>query len=201
LVDADPLAGGLDLLLGAEHIRGARWTELADVRGLVDPGALAESLPAVNGLRLLSGDRGGTEPPVEAMAALLAALRGLGSPVVVDLPHRPGAAAERAAGMCTGVVVVVLGEVRAAAAAARVAASAARCCDDVRVVVRVGPRSRLRPAEVSAAVGLPLLGVLQSDPAVAAAADRGDLARGAAGGLAGVAGDVIGWLDALVAAS
>ncbi len=58
LVDADPLGGGLDVLLGGETAEGLRWPAFAASRGRVGGGALEESLPELHSLRVLSWDRG-----------------------------------------------------------------------------------------------------------------------------------------------
>ncbi|GAA3299609.1 hypothetical protein GCM10020295_38230 [Streptomyces cinereospinus] len=58
LVDADPLGGGLDVLLGGETAEGLRWPAFAASRGRVGSGALEESLPQLHSLRVLSWDRG-----------------------------------------------------------------------------------------------------------------------------------------------
>jgi hypothetical protein len=50
LVDADPLGGGLDLALGRERSPGARWPELANLRGRLSSAALRESLPSLDGV-------------------------------------------------------------------------------------------------------------------------------------------------------
>lgn len=53
LVDADPLGGGLDVLLGGETTAGLRWPAFAASRGRVGGGALEESLPELHALRVL----------------------------------------------------------------------------------------------------------------------------------------------------
>ncbi|MFE7116698.1 septum site-determining protein Ssd, partial [Streptomyces sp. NPDC057654] len=89
LIDADPLGGGLDVLLGGERTEGLRWPAFARSRGRVGGGALEESLPELHSLRVLSWDRGdATVVRPEAMCAVLAAARRRGGTVVVDLPRR-----------------------------------------------------------------------------------------------------------------
>ena len=83
LIDADPLGGGLDLLIEAPEAAGIGW---ADVSGLGpdDGEALHDGLPAVDDVRLLAADdKSGPAP--EPLARVLTALRPLGSTVVVDL--------------------------------------------------------------------------------------------------------------------
>jgi secretion/DNA translocation related CpaE-like protein len=57
VVDADPLGGGIDLLLGGEDAAGLRWPDLAQTRGRVPAAALAEALPRMDELTVLSWDR------------------------------------------------------------------------------------------------------------------------------------------------
>lgn len=58
IVDADPLGGGIDLVVGGEGAAGLRWPDLAGTRGRVSSSALLEALPKADGLTVLSWDRG-----------------------------------------------------------------------------------------------------------------------------------------------
>ncbi len=139
LLDADPLGGGLDLVLGGEDQLGVRWPELADAHGRVNGAALRDALPAFDGLTVLSWDRGDLlSIPADAMLSVLGAGRRSFDLIVVDLPRRPDAAAEEALAQATHTLLVVPAEVRATAAAARVATALAEFTADIQVVVR-GP--------------------------------------------------------------
>lgn len=175
LIDADPLGGGIDLVLGGESAGGLRWPELAGTRGRVSGTALRDALPRVDELTVLSWDRGDAlSIPPEAMAALLAAAERGSDLVVVDLPRRADDAARCAMERAAVVLLVVPAEVRAAAAAARVATSAGLYCRDLRVVVR-GPAPAGLPAEaVADSLGLPLAGSIKAEPGLAAALERGE---------------------------
>lgn len=108
LVDADPLGGGIDLVLGAEDRPGLRWPDLTAARGRLPAGSLADALPTVGELVLLSWDRDGEATvPVPAMAALMDAAQRSSDLVVVDLPRRLDAAAQWALGRCERVLLVV----------------------------------------------------------------------------------------------
>src|SRR6185295_2350808 len=50
LIDADPLGGGLDLLLDAEREPGLRWPGLSTVRGRLQPALLRSELVQVDGI-------------------------------------------------------------------------------------------------------------------------------------------------------
>ncbi|MDG9726340.1 MULTISPECIES: septum site-determining protein Ssd [unclassified Streptomyces] len=159
LVDADPLGGGLDVLLGGETAEGLRWPAFAASRGRVGGGALEESLPELHSLRVLSWDRGErvTVPP-QAVRAVLAAARRGGGTVVVDLPRRiDDGVAEVLAQLDVGLLVVPA-ELRAVAAADRVATAVGMVLRDLRVAVRGPYASGLDDREVARLLGLPLAG-------------------------------------------
>jgi secretion/DNA translocation related CpaE-like protein len=174
LVDADPLGGGIDLVLGGEDVPGLRWPDLAGTRGRVAPAALCDSLPEVEALTVLSWDRGDLlDIPVEAMESVLAAaVRGVDL-VVVDLPRRPDAAAEVVLAVAQRTFLVVPAEVRAVASAGRVASAVGLLTPDLRVVVRGPAPSDLEPEVVAASVGLPFAGYCRAEPGLSAALDRG----------------------------
>ncbi|PZF79833.1 septum site-determining protein Ssd [Jiangella anatolica] len=175
LADLDPLGGGLDLVLGAEHVTGLRWPDLADSKGRLGARALQSELPGRHGLAVLSWDRGDllSLPPDAADAVLAAARRGCDL-VVLDLPRWPDPAAEHAIGLCASVLLVVPAEVRAVAAATRVAAGLTTLAADVRVVTRGPSISGLNGADVAMALGLPLGAHLEAEPRLSTQLDRGE---------------------------
>jgi secretion/DNA translocation related CpaE-like protein len=179
LVDADPLGGGLDLVVGHEGSAGLRWPDLAGTAGRVNPPALFDALPRVGQLWLLSWDRGDVlnVPPDAVDAAIDAGRRG-SDLVVIDLPRRPDEAALHALQAADAVYMVVPAEVRACAAAARVLTMVRQHTADLRCVVRGPAPAGLRSRDLAAALGLPLAGVLRPDPGLAAALDRGEAPAG-----------------------
>ncbi|GAA3386832.1 hypothetical protein GCM10020369_27010 [Cryptosporangium minutisporangium] len=112
LVDADPLGGGLDLLLGREDAAGLRWPDLVDTAGRMSPPALHDALPRVGELCVLSWDRGDVLTiPAEAAEAALEAGRRCSDVLVVDLPRRLDDAAVRALQAADLTLLVVPAEV------------------------------------------------------------------------------------------
>jgi secretion/DNA translocation related CpaE-like protein len=175
LVDADPLGGGLDLVLGWEQVDGLRWSALAEAGGRVDPPALLQALPHRGDLVLLSFARDGQAAvPAEAMTATLDAARRGRDVVVVDLPRQLDAAAMLALQAADRTLLIVPAELRATAAAARIAATVGPHCTDLSVVVRGPAPGRLKPREVARALHLPLAGTLRPEPAVCQALERGE---------------------------
>jgi secretion/DNA translocation related CpaE-like protein len=175
LVDADPLGGGIDLVLGAEREVGVRWSGLTGVRGRLPAGALHEALPAVGELTVLSWDgppdvrSGATEA---AMSALLTAARAGSDLVVVDLPRHLDEAARTALAAASQVLLVVPAELRACSAAARVLAGI-RDRVDIGLVVRRGA-GRLPDTVVAESLGLRLVGALRPEPGLADCLERGE---------------------------
>ena len=175
LVDADPLGGGIDLLLGWEAADGLRWPSLTETSGPVPPPALVDALPGRGDLSVLSCDRSDqVEVPLAAMATTLDAGRLGQHLVVVDLPRNLNDAATLAISMADLVLMVVPAEIRACAAAARVAARVAAHTEALSVVVRGPAPGRLRARDISRALGLPAVGTLRPEPEIARGIERGD---------------------------
>jgi secretion/DNA translocation related CpaE-like protein len=174
LVDADPLGGGVDLVLGGEDARGLRWSGLADTRGRVSAAALQEALPKLCDLSVLSFDRADPfELSESAMRAVLDAGCRVNDVVVVDLPRRlddPGRIVLDRADLT---LLVVPAEIRATAAAARVVAAAGMVAADMRVVVRGPSPSKLPAQTVAGCLGLPLAADLRAEPNIAVVLERG----------------------------
>ncbi|WP_447038248.1 septum site-determining protein Ssd [Streptomyces sp. DSM 118878] len=166
LVDADPLGGGLDVLLGGETADGLRWPAFAASRGRVGGEALEESLPELHALRVLSWDRGeAVAVAPEAVRAVVSAARRRGGVVVVDLPRRVDEPVAEALAQVDLGLLVVPPELRAVAGARRVASTAGLVLRDLRVVVGAGAgpggpsgRGGLDSEEVARLLGLPLAG-------------------------------------------
>jgi hypothetical protein len=84
LLDGCPLGGGLDVILGAEQESGVRWPDLYRLVGSADGRALLVRLPSVDGVRVLSFGRDGSEPAAEVADAVIAGLVAECAVVVVD---------------------------------------------------------------------------------------------------------------------
>ncbi|ARQ72369.1 septum site-determining protein Ssd [Streptomyces marincola] len=175
LIDADPLGGGLDMLLGGERTPGPRWPAFVSARGRLSGAALEDSLPLLHGVSLLSWDRADSASlPAEAMCTVLTAARRRGGVVVVDLPRSADPAAAEALAQLDLGLLVVPGELRAAAGAQRVVATAGALVRDLRIVARPAGGGGLAPAELARLLGLPLAGELPDEPGLPAAADAGE---------------------------
>jgi secretion/DNA translocation related CpaE-like protein len=174
LVDADDRGGGLDLLLGAEHVEGVRWPELAGLRGRVSGAALLAALPEVDGVHVLAAARESACPvPSEALSAVVEAVRAEGCPVVVDLPRSRTDAGPLLADADL-IVLVVPAQLRAACAARLVVDGSADGLGwpAARVVLRRVPGG-LDAREVADVVGRPVVAELPDDRTAPARADRG----------------------------
>ncbi|MCF6522575.1 septum site-determining protein Ssd [Streptomyces sp. JJ36] len=182
LIDADPLGGGLDVLLGGERTEGLRWPAFAESRGRVGGVALEESLPRLHDLSVLSWDRGDSVTiSGDAMRAVLTAARRRGGVVVVDLPRRMDEAVAEALAQIDVALLLVPAELRAVAAAHRIAARTRMVLRDLRAVVRPphgpygarGYRSGLDEQETARLLGLPLAGELPWEPGLLEGVEHG----------------------------
>ena len=174
VVDGDPLGGGIQVTMAAEHLPGHRWSDLTEVDGTVAGERLLEHLPQVDGCHMLSGGRAAraldrvVPEAVEdaAFDAVVDALERACGLVVLDWGHR------WRAGFGASVLVVP--------ASARGLADAEAWIGrydgaDLAGVVTRSRRSDYRVASALAQLlGMPLLGELTDDRRVVAAARAGE---------------------------
>jgi hypothetical protein len=151
LVDLDAVGGGVDVLLGIEHIAGARWSSVEVAGGAIDPAHLRDGLPRWGAAPVLAAD---AVPRERAVAPVLDAARVLGT-VVVDLGRVPNEARQAAIDACVLVIVVVPADLHGVAAARSLVCSLVGA--DVALVVRRGPLGADEVGELAAA---PVVGVL-----------------------------------------
>ncbi len=172
LVDLDPGRGGIEVLLGIEAQAGARWFDLAQVRGTLAAGDLDGLLPRWQGVEVLSTDRRDTAVDGEMLAAVWSGLLASGRTVVADLPGRAlvaGAMAEHPA--LAGEVLLLTGQDVLGVAGAVVVRGALG--GGARLVLRRRPHARVAPSEAARLLDLPLAGMVPGDRRVAEATDRG----------------------------
>lgn len=198
LVDCDQLAGGIDLLLGAEGDAGLRWPDLGVHGGRVSMSALSDALPdlrcGTGQLVMLSCGRDGPGPTPEGVSAVIDAGVRAGHTVVCDLPRELDAAGWRAVEKADLVAVVVPAEVRASAAAARIVERLRGRARRIGAVVR-GPSPEALPVDlVTDAVGIELLTQMRAEPKLAKDLERASFAPRPAGPLASGARAVLATL-------
>ena len=175
LVDLDPWAGGIDLLVGGETVPGVRWPDLALQGGRLNWSAVREALPRHRGISMLSGTRRGYELDAGAVDAVIDAGRRGGATVVCDLPRRLTDAAETALDSADLVVVISPCDVRACAATATIASVLTGINPNVGLVVRGPSPGGLRAEEVAAIATLPLLASMRPYPRLAEQLEHGGL--------------------------
>ncbi|NUW33593.1 chromosome partitioning protein [Nonomuraea sp. SMC257] len=175
LVDADPLGGGIDALLGHEETRGARWTDLVAREGRVSSTALQAALPAFGELSVLSFPRDEVRRiPAQAMRSVLEAGHRGFDLVVVDLPRHIDPAAAEALARASTTLLVVTADVRGVLAAARVLEETTRHAADVRAVIRPGV---LEEEVITASLHIPVAGRLPDQPRLTATLNHGELPK------------------------
>lgn len=171
LVDADPLSGGIDVLLGEEHAVGARWPGIAEREGRVSYAALQDALPTFGDLTVLSGHRGAPSAiPPEAMRAVLGAAHRGCDLIVVDLPRHITPAAAEALSRAAMTLLLVPSDVRGVLSAAQVLPELQKHTQCVRTVTRPGT---LTPDIITRSLDTPHLAFLPDQRNLADHLDRG----------------------------
>ncbi|WP_194904565.1 septum site-determining protein Ssd [Quadrisphaera sp. INWT6] len=208
LVDADPVGGGADLLLGVHDEPGLRWPDLLGAGPRLRAAALRDGLPRTStGLPVLAWSAGpGEEPwgtvppggavPADSAEAVVAAAARASDLVVVDLP-RTGRAVEPLLWQLDLLVVLVPAQLRAVTAAQALLPGLVGPAGDVRLVVSTRPGAPLAPDDVADALALPLLDHLGHGADVRAALGRGEPLPRPRGALARCARSVLRAVDAL----
>lgn len=174
LIDADPLSGGVELVLGCEDVDGLRWPQVASTHGRVSSAALRAALPKVGDLSVLSWDRG-CDVGVDAatMHSILSAGRRGSDLVVVDLPRHLDEPTSAALATCDLLLVVTTTDVRAVASAGRLLALLRTECAGIRLVVRSRTASDLDAETLSKTLQVPLLATIPTKRAVERSIDEG----------------------------
>jgi secretion/DNA translocation related CpaE-like protein len=202
LVDADPLGGGLDVLLGAEARPGLRWPDVVGLGEIPDLSSRMDQVCRLASLAVLSHGRGDPSAvPATTAERALEWARGAFSLVVVDLPRHRDDAAEVLFESADGLVVVVPATVRAVAAAAVFGRSLVGRDVAGGVAVRDPGGDRLHVHEVEAGLDLPVIATIRSEPTVAAAAIRGEPPVRRRGALIAASRAVLSLLDPPTAAA
>ncbi|QKT09861.1 septum site-determining protein Ssd [Rhodococcus sp. W8901] len=182
LLDADPMGGGVDLLLGLENAPGPRWSGLTVEGGQVSAEALHAALPSPRpGVGVLACDRGRAHvagPTPAAVTAVAEAGRRAGELVVCDIPRQASAASDSLLDIADIVVVVVPATVRAGLAAERVLARIAERNPNQGIVVRGPAPGGLRGADLSETLGVPLIAAMRPESHLDAMLERGGLDLG-----------------------
>lgn len=175
LLDADPLGGGLDLLVGAERAEGWRWPRLATAQGHI--GELKGQLPLVDGFDLLSMARGSDLEPywgAEPMKAVLASALRSYDLTVADLPRELSPPVREVLRRSTSTLLVVSATLRGVAAAQRMRVQLGEACTDLQLVVRRPRSGGIEPALVADGLDLPCLASVVEDPRLKICVERGE---------------------------
>jgi secretion/DNA translocation related CpaE-like protein len=173
LVDTDRRGGGIDLLVGAERVDGWRWSRLSRARGHL--GELGQQLPCIDGVDVLSMDRGeDAELGAEQLRAVLESVRRSHGVIVVDVSRDLGTDLVAVISAHAAWLLLARDDIRGVAAGrerVRELRDAGICPG---LVVRRGRAGMLDPQSVADGFGLELAGTLTDEPGLVLAAERGD---------------------------
>ncbi|MFC4112655.1 septum site-determining protein Ssd [Nonomuraea zeae] len=175
LVDADPLGGGIDALLGREEAPGARWGDLVAREGRISSSALQAALPSFGDLAVLSFHRGEVATiPAQAMRSVLEAGQRGFDLVVVDLPRHLDPASVEALTRAKVTLVVATADVRGILSTVQVLGEARKHTSDLRAILRQGVVDEDLAAT---SLGIPSAGNLPDQPRLTTTLNRGELPK------------------------
>jgi secretion/DNA translocation related CpaE-like protein len=175
LLDADPLGGGLDLLVGAERVGGWRWPRLAQARGHL--GNLSGQLPRIDDVSLVSMPRGAVPqqaPGPEALCAVALSATRSHDLVLLDLGRTMLTGLAEVLRLSQLAILLVSADVRGVAAGRETLRWLEGQSDRWALVLRRPRVGGLGSADAAAGFEIPLLGSMADDPAIALAAERGE---------------------------
>lgn len=167
LIDLDPYAGGIDLLMGTESVPGLRWPDITAQGGRLGWSAVRSALPSNGSVTVLSSARGFHDVDPRLVSAMAEAGRRGGSTVVCDLPRQVGAASAQALELADLVAVVTGCDVRGVAAASALTAVLRTVNPNVGLVVRGPAPGGLRARDAVEIVAAPLLAAMRPEPMLA----------------------------------
>jgi secretion/DNA translocation related CpaE-like protein len=172
VLDADPLGGGIELVLGAERAEGLRWRDVDATRGTLSAGSLADVLPTHHRVATLSWDRSERPALPDSLPSVLAAaVRGFDL-VVADVPRHLDTWGSDIVSRSVLTVLVVAEEICAVGAARHVFARLQECTSSI-AVVSVSRPGGIGPDAVAEALGQPVLARHRLDRRIRSAVDRG----------------------------
>jgi len=182
LMDLDPLAGGLDLLMGAERAPGLRWPDIHTDGGRFGGGrinwsSLRAALPSVRGVHLLSSGRSHRDIEADLVSAVIDSGQRSGVTVVCDMPRQFTSAALCAMEIASLVVVVTTCDVRAIAATAALVGVVRGVNPNLGLLVRGPAPGGLHAAQAADVAAVPLLATMRPEPLLAVRLDQHGLGR------------------------
>lgn len=164
VIDVNPSSGGVDLLLGAERIPGARWPDLAHVQDPLPAGSLMPLLPAAPdapAVRVISMARtpsAASMPDPAVMRAVLTSAQREADLVIIDAPTPCQSMTSIPWHDADAILLVTAGSVRAFAAAQGAVAALSRVQGRIGLVVRApGPRRDHDALALADALNVPLV--------------------------------------------
>lgn len=176
LVDLDPGAAGIDVLLGLEDADGARWPDLGAAGGDVRGADVVALLPRWGACGVLSADRTRPEPVDPGVRVdVLHALAGAVGAIVLDLARAAVVEGDAPLAACDAVALAARPGLRDVAGALALRPRLDAAGTDHGLVVQGGSVAGLAAADVAEATGLPLWHVGRRDRTLAARSERAGL--------------------------
>ena len=171
LVDADPRAGGLDVIMGCEQASGMRWVDLVDLEGSVDGAEIYQSLIITRGVHLVAPKRGQFDVEASGITSVIETVATACDVVIIDTPRLSDDMTAQLHSVSDDLLLVMPTTVQASSlvTAHRESLSRNRC----GLVARQIPGSGLTPVAVAQALDIPLRASLPTDARIVEQVEQG----------------------------
>lgn len=171
LIDADPRAGGLDVLMGCEQASGLRWSDVTSIQGEVPAQELLNSLILNDGIHLLTYRREHFETHYADIARMHKALSTVCDVVVIDAPRLTEELAQQLIADSDSTLIVTPTTVQASSVITSVRSSLTTVGSVL--VARQIPGSGLTAVGIAQALEIPLMATLPTDARIVEQIEQG----------------------------
>ena len=161
LAELNPVSGGLDVLWGIEDVKGMRWSHLSNELSQFLVQDVMRSIPAVNGVSLLSSDLAGI-PSEKSATDLVAALKMEVDVQVIDLPDPQAPCFNELLNICDDLVLLVGSSIKSISAANQLINQFPKF-GNAKLIVRNLPGTNLTDLNIARTLNLQLVGQIPNE--------------------------------------
>lgn len=169
LVDLAPNGGGVDVIFGLERNPASRWRDFVNSQGEIPSRTFQNELPTIEGLALMSHDRGRLEDDQAANKKVISSLLQAYELAIIDIEINKIKDIN-----FHDLIIVCTNTVRSVAAAVSRVEEIKNLGFMPKLFVRDLPGGDVNPEKISQTLKVPLLGTISTEPQLQKDLDRGN---------------------------
>lgn len=170
IIDADPAAGGIDLLFGVEQVAGTRWSDVSQAPGAGFTESLISALPQAANVRILSGS-GEHRLAEKSLISVVDTFRQHLSFTVIDFARTSVSDFNFAQELCDELFLVATTSVRSCAVLSQLAGH--ESLQNMGLIIRQVPGSGLEALQVAAAANVGIRSIVPYDIKIVELVEQG----------------------------